>query len=423
MKDALSSPRVSAKTRARDEYCPPPFFLRKSLLSEWAIRYARRAVNEKKFPFSAVVAGAGISGATVAARLAAAGSRVLVLEAKAHAGGNCHDFRDAGTGILVHKYGTHIFHTNEKRAWDFLSRFTAWHPYFHKVLAQIDGALVPVPFNLNSVRRVFPPALAERIEEKLLARFGFGGRATILELRGSADADLRLLGDYVYEKVFLHYTLKQWGKTPEEIDPAVTARVPIFASRDDGYFRDRYQAIPREGYTAMIGNMLAHPNIELRLNTPWEAARAGIPAGTPSFFAGAIGEFCGFKGGELPYRSVSFEFVEYAREYFQPVACVNYPCHFDFTRIGEYKHFLGEKSPKTVVSFEYPAAFERGKNERCYPIANAETAALYARYADEARRAFPQTRFLGRLGDYKYYDMDKAVLRALDAAEEFLRAF
>ena len=422
MKNAPSAARVPAKTRARGEYTPPPFFRRKSLLSEWAIRYARGTVNEERFPFSAVVAGAGISGATVAARLAAAGLRVLVLEAKAHAGGNCYDCRDAGTGILVHKYGTHIFHTDDKRAWDFLSRFTAWHPYFHKVLAQIDGALVPVPFNLNSVRRVFPPVLAARIEEKLLERFGFGARATILELRGSADADLRLLGDYVYEKVFLHYTLKQWGKTPEEIDPAVTARVPIFASRDDGYFRDRYQAIPREGYTALIGNMLAHPNIELRLNTPWEAARAGVPAGTPIFFTGAIDEFFGFKFGELPYRSVSFEFVEYAREYFQPVACVNYPCHFDFTRIGEYKHFLGEKSPKTVVSFEYPAAFERGKNERCYPIANAETAALYARYADEARRAFPQVRFLGRLGDYKYYDMDDAVVRALDAAEEFLRA-
>lgn len=369
---------------------------------------------------SAVVAGAGISGAAAAERLASAGRRVLVIDAREHIGGNCFDFRD-GNGILVHKFGTHIFHTSNKRVWDYLSRFTAWRPYFHKVLAQIDGALVPVPFNLNSIRRVFPRALAERLEEKLVARFGFGAKTTILELRENADADLALLGEYVYEKVFLHYTLKQWGKTPEEIDPAVTARVPIFVSRDDGYFRDKYQAIPRGGYTAMIEKMLAHENITLRLNTPWSAVRESVPAGTPVFFTGAIDEFFDYKFGELPYRSVAFEFAEFDQEFFQPVACVNYPCHFDFTRIGEYKHFLGEKSARTTVSFEYPSAFERGKNERCYPIANAETAALYARYADEARRAFPQVRFLGRLGDYKYYDMDKAVARALDAAESFLR--
>ncbi len=377
-------------------------------------------IENKTFPYGAVVVGAGISGATVAERLAVAGTRVLVLEAKAHIGGNCYDFRDAN-GICVHRYGTHIFHTNEHRVWDYLSRFTTWRPYFHKVLAQIDGSLVPVPFNLNSVRAVFPPTLATRLEEKLVSAFGFGARTTILDLRGNADADLRFLGNYVYEKVFLHYTLKQWGKTPEEIDPAVTARVPLFVSRDDGYFRDKYQAIPRAGYTPMLEKMLAHANIEVRLNTPRAEARAGVPAGTPIFFTGAIDEFFGFAFGALPYRSVSFEFAEFEQEFFQPVACVNYPCHYDFTRIGEYKHFLGDKSPRTVVSFEFPSAFERGKNEPCYPIANAETSALYARYVAEARRAFPQVRFLGRLGDYKYYDMDKAVLRALDVAEAFLR--
>lgn len=369
--------------------------------------------------FDALVVGAGISGATVAERLASAGKRVRVLEAKPHVGGNCHDFRDAN-GICVHKYGTHIFHTNEKRVWDYLSRFTAWHPYMHKVLALIDGALVPVPFNLNSVRMVFPPALAARLEDKLVAEFGFGARTTILELRGNADADLKLLGDYVYEKVFLHYTLKQWGKTPEEIDPSVTARVPIFVSRDDRYFHDKYQAIPREGYTAMISKMLAHPNIDVRLNAPFDAAAlADVPAGTPVFHTGAADAFLGFRLGALPYRSVRFDFVEYEREFFQPVACVNYPCNYDFTRIGEYKHFLGDRSPRTVVSFEYSSAFEPGVNEPCYPIADAETRALHARCLEEARRAFPQLRFLGRLGDYKYYDMDKAVARALDCAETF----
>ncbi len=365
--------------------------------------------------YSAVVAGAGISGATIAERLASAGRRVLVVEAKNHLGGNCFDYRD-GNGICVHRYGTHIFHTNDKAVWFYLSRFTAWHPYFHKVLAQIDGQEVPIPFNLNSLWQVFPKTLSRRIEEKLLSAFGFGARTTILELRGNADPELKLLGDFVYEKVFLHYTLKQWGLAPEELDPAVTARVPIFVSRDDCYFHDTYQAIPREGYTAMIAQMLAHPNIELRLNTPFDAVKETVPAGTPVFFSGAIDAFFGFRFGELPYRSVSFDFVEYDREFFQRVACVNYPCNYDFTRIGEYKHFLGDKSPRTVVSFEYPAPFERGKNERCYPISNPGNAALHARYLAEAARAFPQVHFLGRLGDYRYYDMDKAVARALELA-------
>lgn len=367
--------------------------------------------------YDVLVAGAGISGATVAERLASSGKRVLVVEEKKHLGGNCYDFRDAN-GICVHQYGTHIFHTNDKKVWDYLSRFTQWHPYIHKVLALIDGQLVPIPFNLNSVRQVFPPALAERLEGKLIAEFGLGTRTTILELREKTDPDLKLLGDYVYEKVFLHYTLKQWGMKPEELDPSVTARVPIFVGRDNRYFHDEYQAIPRDGYTAMIEKMLTHPNIELRLNTPFETVRDSVPAGTEIYFTGPIDAFFDYSFGELPYRSVRFDFVEYAQEFFQPVACVNYPCNYDFTRIGEYKHFLNDVSDKTVVSFEYSSAFERGKNERCYPIARPENAALYARYREAARQAFPQVHFLGRLGDYKYYDMDKAVARALELVEK-----
>lgn len=363
--------------------------------------------------FDSVVVGAGISGVTVAERLASKGKRVLVLEAKPHVGGNCHDYRDKN-GICVHLYGTHIFHTNDKQVWDYLSRFTQWHPYMHKVLALIDGQLVPIPFNLNSIRQVFPSSLALRLEEKLLAEFGFGARTTILELREKADSDLKLLGDYVYEKVFLYYSLKQWGLTPEQLDPAVTARVPIFVSRDDRYFHDQYQAIPRNGYTAMIEKMLDHPNITLRLETSFEDVKATLPKDMPIYFTGPIDEFFDYTLGSLPYRSVRFDFVEYDQEFFQPVACVNYPCNYDFTRIGEYKHFLNEKSDKTVISFEYSSAFELGKNERCYPINRPENAELYARYLAEAKSAFPQVHFLGRLGDYKYYDMDKAVARALE---------
>ncbi|MCD8283622.1 MAG: UDP-galactopyranose mutase [Opitutae bacterium] len=367
----------------------------------------------------ALVVGAGISGATIAERLASAGRRVLVVDSKPHIGGNCHDYRD-NNGICVHSYGTHIFHTNDKAVWDYLSAFTKWHPYMHKVLANIDGAEVPIPFNLNSLNQLFPRSLASRIEKRLLGKFGFGVRTTILELRESDDNLLKQLGEFVYEKVFLHYTLKQWGMKPEELDPAVTARVPIFVSRDNRYFRDKYQAIPRAGYSAMIGKMLGHENIEVRLNTPFSAIRNDIPAETPIFFSGSIDEFFDYELGELPYRSVSFEFAEYDREFFQSVACVNYPCNYDFTRIGEYKHFLGDKSPKTVVSFEFPSAFERGKNERCYPISSPENATLYARYLAKAEQDTPNVHFHGRLGDYRYYDMDKAVGRALALADEFL---
>lgn len=362
--------------------------------------------------YDAVVVGAGISGATVAERLASSGLQVLVIEKKSHIAGNCYDFRDSN-GICIHQYGTHIFHTNDKTVWDYLSQFTQWHPYTHKVLALIDGQLVPIPFNLNSIRQVFPALLANRIEEKLLNEFGFGGRTTILELCQKSDPDLKLLGGYVYEKVFLHYTLKQWDMKPEELDPAVTARVPIFVSRDDRYFHDKYQAIPRNGYTAMIERMLTHPNIELHLNTPFENIKDGIPENLPIYFSGPIDEYFNYTLGELPYRSVRFEFVEYTQPFFQPVACVNYPCNYDFTRIGEYKHFLNDKSDKTVISLEYPSKFMQGENERCYPISRVENVELYNRYLEEAKKIAPHIHFFGRLGDYKYYDMDKAVARAL----------
>ena len=371
------------------------------------------------YPFndnSTLVVGAGISGATVAERLANAGKNVLVIEAKSHIGGNCYDYRDKN-GICIHKYGTHIFHTNNRTVWDYLSKFTQWRPYMHKVLALIDGQLVPIPFNLNSIHQVFSQGLAARIEEKLISKFGFGTQTTILTLKKESDCDLKFLGEYVYEKVFLHYTLKQWGMRPEEIDPNVTARVPIFISRDDRYFHDKYQGIPEGGYTNMIEKMLSHPNIEVKLNTSFQAIRKNIPNNIPIYFTGAIDDFFDYVFGELSYRSVHFDFVEYPQEFFQPVACVNYPCNYDFTRIGEYKHFLNDQSHKTVVSYEFPSPFKRGENERCYPISSPQNTELYARYLTKAQEMYPNVHFLGRLGDYKYYDMDKAVSRALDITQ------
>lgn len=369
----------------------------------------------------ALVVGAGVSGATVAERLASAGTRVLVIEARPQIGGNCFDYRDAETGVTVHKYGPHIFHTNNAEVWNYLSRFTQWRRYEHKVLANIDGKLVPVPFNLNSVHSIFPPETAARLEEKLLALLGPDAKTTVLELRGNADAELARLGEFVYEKVFLFYTQKQWGLKPEEIDPAVTARVPILSGRDDCYFHDEFQAIPLGGYTAMIEKMLSAPAISVCLKTPFASVRDRIPEGMPIFFTGAIDEFFDFSLGELPYRSIRFDLETLEQEFFQPAACVNYTCSEAFTRITEYKYFLDEHSPKTVIGREYSSKFDRDRaNGRCYPIAQPQNAALYARYVEEAAREFPNVRFLGRLGDYKYYNMDAAVARALAVAKDFL---
>lgn len=362
-----------------------------------------------------IIVGAGISGATVARTLAERGEQVLVIDQKPHIGGNCYDYRDKN-GICIHKYGTHIFHTDVKPAWDFVSRFTKWHPYMHKVLGFIDGQLVPVPFNLNSIRRVFPEALAARLEEKLVARFGFNKKVPILELRKTDDPDLNFLAEYVYEKVFLFYTMKQWGVKPEDLDPAVTGRVPVYVSRDDRYFQNRWQGIPLHGYTAMLERMLDHENITVSLNTAWNDVKNEF-RNSRIFYTGPVDELMDRRFGDLPYRSIELEFREYDREFFQSNSVVNYPESYDFTRIGEYKYFLDDKSPRTVVSFEYPSAYRRGVNEPYYPIAGEENAALYRRYLDAARAEYPDIHFLGRLGDYKYYDMDKAVARALELTE------
>lgn len=363
-----------------------------------------------------LVVGCGFSGATIANKIATElDEEVLVIDAKNHIGGNSFDFYDEN-GICVHQYGTHIFHTGLENVWNYLSQFTKWHPYMHEVKGKIDGAEVPIPFNLNSIWQVFPKSIAEKLEIKLIEKFGFNAKVPILELRKTNDKDLEFLAEYVYQKVFLGYTLKQWGMKPEDLDSAVTGRVPVYISRDNRYFQDKYQGIPMLGYTALIKNMLTHPKIKVLLNTDYESFE-GKSEYDRIFYSGSIDEYFHYELGELPYRSIKLDFVKYDREYFQSNSVINYPENYDFTRIGEYKYFLNDKSGKTVVSFEYPEAFERGKNDRYYPIVKSENQALYNRYLMKAA-ALRNVYFLGRLGDYKYYDMDKAVNRALQLFEE-----
>ncbi len=362
-----------------------------------------------------IVVGAGISGATIANLLATElGDEVLVVDKKDHIAGNCFDFKDKN-GIMIHKYGSHIFHTNEEKVWDFVKQFGDFNTYMHKVIGVIDGIETHIPFNFNTLYDVFPQTLARRLEEKLLEKFEINKKVPILEFQKQDDEDLKFLANYVYEKIFLHYTNKQWGGNPNEVDGAVTARVPVYLSKDNRYFQDKYQGIPLEGYTKLVENMLNHKNIKVKLNTDYK--NIDLSKYDRVFITSSIDEYFDYKYGKLPYRSVNFKFETYNREFYQSNACVNYPCNYDFTRIHEYKHYLNDKSDKTVIAKEYSEDFELGKNERYYPIPKVVNEELYNKYLTEAKR-LKNTYFLGRLGDYKYYDMDKAIKRALELFEE-----
>ena len=360
-----------------------------------------------------LVVGAGFSGAVIANLLANYGEQVLVIDKKSHIGGNCYDYRDQN-GIMLHKYGSHIFHTNSEKVWKYIKQFTNFNTYMHKVIGVLDGIETHIPFNFNTLYDVFPSTLAKRLEEKLLAKFEINTKVPILEFQKQDDEDLKFLANYVYEKIFLHYTIKQWGVAPTDVDSAVTARVPVYLSKDDRYFQDKYQGIPTNGYTSVFEKILSHNNIDIKLNKDF--ADINTKDFDRIFYTGSIDEYFNYKFGQLPYRSVYFKFETYEKEYYQSNACINYPCNYDFTRIHEYKYYLDDKSKRTVIAKEYSEFFEPGKNERYYPIPNETSAKLYAQYLKEAEKE-ENVYFLGRLGDYKYYNMDAAILRAIELFE------
>ena len=303
------------------------------------------------------IVGAGYAGAVSARALAEKGKKVLVLERRDHIGGNAYDCLD-GHGVLIHKYGPHIFHTNNRAVFDFLSRFTEWRRYQHRVIANVprdnpevvpahkktDGRFFfPVPFNLDSLKNAFGEREGGRLGEKLLAAYPAQSQVTILELRQNPDPEVAAIADYVYEHVFVHYTMKQWGQKPEEIDPSTTARVPVRLSRDDRYFQDAYQGMPLEGYTKMFERMLDHPNIEVRLGV--DARPILKEAGGPVIYTGQVDELFGFQFGPLPYRTLDFRFETLPQDAFQTHGTVNYTVDQDFTRITEFKHLTGQELP------------------------------------------------------------------------------
>lgn len=367
---------------------------------------------------SVLIVGAGISGATLANLCSEKADRVTVIDRSDHIAGNCFDYRD-GNGIIIHRYGSHIMHTSDKRVWEFLNKFSGFNTYIHRVVAIIDGNEIPIPFNFNSIRMAFSEKLAERIERKLLQNYKYGTKIPIKDFMIQNDPDLIFLSEYIYKNVFVHYSDKQWGPYSSSLDDAVTARVPVYLSKDDRYFQNTYQGIPLEGYTEMIRKMLDKPNIEVRLNTCFkDFDTSGYDL---IFYTGPIDELMDYALGPLPYRSIHFELETYNEEHYQSVAVVNYPNDYDFTRIHEYKYYLEDVSDKTVIAKEYSEDFVPGKNERYYPVPSDESMGLYGKYLKIARDKYPNMHFLGRLGDYQYYDMDKAVARAFQVFEEAMQ--
>ena len=371
--------------------------------------------------FDVVIIGAGMAGSVLAEKFASSGKKVLIIERRQHVAGKCYDEVD-DNGILIHKYGPHLFHTDDAQVWEYLSRFTDWHLYFHRVKAIIDGKPVYIPFNLSTLYTVFPPTLAVKLEKTLLDNFECGKKIPILELKKSADADLQFLADFIYEKIFLHYSEKQWGLSPEKISGAVTARVPVFIGRDDRYFHDRFQAMPLRGYGVLVKNMLNHKNIKLLLNTDFkdvmELRGEQIYLFRKKFkgrliYTGQLDELFDKKFGILPYRSIDMKWETVNEEFFQTAPVVNYPNNYDFTRITEFKQIHPAKTPRTTILKEYPLDYVAGKNEPYYPIFTDEAQAIYEKYSAELAK-FPNITAVGRLAEYRYYDIDDVVKRAFE---------
>jgi UDP-galactopyranose mutase len=378
--------------------------------------------------FDYLIVGAGFAGSVMAERLASQlNKKVLVIDQRTHIAGNCFDLKD-GNNILIHQYGPHLFHTNNKKVWDYLSLFTEWDIYHHEVQAMIDGRKINIPFNFNSLEHTFPAELASKLVNKLLEFYPYNSKVPILELKKSDDTDLQFLADFVYEKIFVHYTAKQWDKKPEEMDSAVTARVPIFVGNDNRYFNDKYQALPKEGYTSIVQKMLNHPNIRLMLNTSFNDVASfdsenniftlfEQPFEGKVIYTGQIDELFNYKYGELPYRSIDMKFETVDKEYYQEVATVNYPNNYDYLRITEFKHMHPTKSDRTTILKEYPQPYIRGKNTPYYPIFTDECRNKYLQYVKDAEK-MSNLLLVGRLAEYRYYDMDDMVERALEVFDK-----
>ncbi len=369
------------------------------------LRSAASASVPGQAGFDFLIVGAGFAGSVLAERLAnELGQRVLVVDKRPHIGGNAYDRYD-DHGVLVHPYGPHIFHTNSADIFAYLSRFTEWRPYQHRVLSSVDGQMLPVPINLDTVNQLYGLELTSFEMERWLESVA-EKRA---EIRTSEDVVVNKVGVDLYRKFFRGYTRKQWGIDPSELDASVTARIPTRTNRDARYFTDTYQAMPLHGYTRMFERMLSHPNIKVMLNTDYREIEALVPW-TRMVYSGPIDAFFNHRYGKLPYRSLDFQHVNLDQEQFQAVGTVNFPNDYEYTRVSEFKHMTGQKHATTSVVYEYP----RADGDPYYPIPRPENAELYRQYEADAE-ALHNVTFVGRLATYKYYNMDQVVGQALAA--------
>jgi UDP-galactopyranose mutase len=353
--------------------------------------------------FDYLIVGAGFAGSVLAERLAnGSGKRVLICDKRPHIGGNAYDCYD-NDGILIHKYGPHIFHTNSREVFDYLGRFTEWRQYEHRVLAQVDGMLVPIPINLDTINKLYGLNLTSFEVKEFLEKV----REPRDVIRTSEDVVINAVGKELYEKFFRNYTRKQWGLDPSELDASVTARVPTRTTRDDRYFTDVYQAMPKHGYTRMFEKMLDSPNIKVMLNCDYREIVKEISF-KEMIYTGPIDEFFDYRYGKLPYRSLEFKHETHDVEKFQPVTVVNYPNEQAFTRITEFKQLTGQEHKKTSIVYEFPQA----EGDPYYPVPRKENNEIYAKY-----KLLSETRsdvhFVGRLATYRYYNMDQIVAQSL----------
>lgn len=359
--------------------------------------------------FDWLIVGAGFAGSVLADRLARVrNERVLIVDRRGHIGGNAHDRYD-DAGLLIHQYGPHIFHTNAQQIVDYLSQFTEWRPYEHRVLADVDGKLLPIPINRTTVNALYGLNLDS---DEAVEAFFRERAEPAAEVRTSEDVVLGRVGRDLYEKFFRGYTLKQWGLEPSQLDKSVTARVPVRTNTDDRYFNDTFQCMPKHGYTRMFERMLDHPNIKIMLQTDFADVRRGISY-KRMIFTGPIDEFFDHRFGRLPYRSLRFEHKTLDMPQFQPVAVVNHPGAAPYTRITEYKHLTGQEHAKTSITYEHPSA----EGDPYYPIPKPENAELFKRY-EKLAQATPNVWFVGRLATYRYYNMDQVVGQALSTFQK-----
>ena len=358
--------------------------------------------------FDYMIVGAGFAGSVLAERLASvANKKVLLVEQRDHIGGNAYDYYNHH-GILVHKYGPHIFHTNCKKVFDYLSKFTLWRPYEHRVLASVDGQLVPLPINLTTINTLYGLQLnCDQLETF------YNTKAQKVEcVRTSEDVVVSKVGKELYEKFFKGYTRKQWDLDPSELDASVIARVPTRTNKDDRYFTDTYQAMPLHGYTSMFRNMLSHPNIKIMLNTDYKEVVDIIPY-QRMIYTGPIDSYFNYCYGRLPYRSIEFKFDTFEKEFYQATGTINFPNEHPYTRITEFKYLTGQIHQKTSIVYEYPTA----EGDPYYPIPRPENRALYKRYQSLAD-SMSNTFFTGRLATYKYYNMDQVIAQSLTLFEK-----